>query len=553
MKRFLTIGAIFALALGFASCDKNKSNEPDTPIEGGDTYVGLSLKFPGADNGLKAFPDENYNSVAGSWKGRDDIQDIAVYLVTAGKAVTSEYFTKTDFNGIDENGMLTPRLAVEAVAGEDVSAYVIINASTQITEALKAAGWELGKKVDEVTKPTSGFDAAFNQAIQLSAVSDVAKYDNGKQKDIIMMTNEVAPAKENGGLISVNEGITAEAAKNGTDNQIKVNVVRVASRAMVTIAKTAKDTPIKIKRTNLTTGKIEETAQVMITGVEYAATGSSLQLNPIQPDDLKAPKGIYDFIPGSTYWKDFKGAHGVAVDGTPVEDSKTLFSYADPYATVTVMETYTPKESEIVEALEAEKTSKFLLPITHAEGNYKKGNTAFFTIRATFEAFNMVDGVKTKVEPADGNLYLGKTDGKFYTSLEKAQMKDQNFTGSVTEAQQEVIKYTGSVMFYNIWINPDVPYAITNKKIKESPVFRNQVYHAHITGFKEIGLNWTPNKDTDKPDKPDKPDDPDNPDDPDDPFNPDDPLETDKTYLSVQLKVLDYTLHSYNVDLGNRY
>lgn len=542
MKKILSMGVAFALALGFASCNKDKGNGIDTSDAAkGDTYVGLSLQFPMDNASLKAAtePGKNYNPIAGSWKGRDDLQKITVYLVnTSEKTVDKTSFNKSQFNGIDANGMLTPKLAVEATSGHNVSAYVVINdVKSKIETAL-------------VNVAAADFATSFAKAVQLANVSEVASYLTTDNKDLVVMTNEAAPTTANKGTIQVAANVTAEQAKNGTGNQIQVKVVRVASRAMVTIAPTAKKTPIEIKRTNLTTGKIEKTAQVRITGVEYAATGSSLQLNPIQPDNLMAPKGIYNFIPSSNYWNDFKGTNGVAVDGvTPVEDSKTLFSYADPYATVTEMDTYTTDESEIVKALQAEKTSKFLLPITHNKGNYKKGNTAFFTIRATFKAFNMVDGVATEVIPTDGNLYLGKTDGKFYTSLERAQMKDQDFTGSVTkaEAQQEVIKYTGSVMFYNIWINPDVPYTITNDKIKESPVFRNQVYHAHITGFKEIGLNWTPNKD------PDKPNDPNNPDDPDDPFNPDDPLETNKTYLSVQLKVLDYTLHSYKVDLGNRY
>lgn len=536
MKKFLSVGvACLALMMGFSSCNKDKSGEINTPETAkGDTYVGLSLQFPVSGNGLKATdPKEHYNP-KGEWKGRDDIQKITVYLVnaTAG-TVDKTSFDKSKFNGIDKNGMLTPKLAVEATPGNQVSAYVIINdTNSKIESALSS-----------ITS-ASEFPDAFNKVVQLTAVTDVASYSSSG-KDLVVMTNWVAPTIDNKGAIAVADGVTAEQAKNGTGNQIKVNVVRVAARAMVTMSGEAMSKPIEIKRTNLTTGHSETTAKVKITKVEYAATGSALQLNPIQPVSLEAPKGIHNFLPSANYWKDFKGTGGEDVDGGSVDTSHTLFSYADPFATVTKL-TEAVDASSIANALEAEQTSKFLLPITHKKGDYKKGNTAFFTIRVTFEAYNE-DAQTQKVVGTDGHVYLGKTDGKFYTTLQKAQMKDESYDGVVTNAQQEVIKYTEGVMFYNIWINPDVPYTDTSKKISESPVFRNQVYHAHITGFKEIGLNWTPNKD------PNKPDDPHDPDDPDDPFKPDDPLETDKTYLSVSLQVLPWTMHSYEVDLSNRY
>ncbi|MGI6074694.1 MAG: Mfa1 family fimbria major subunit [Fermentimonas sp.] len=554
MKKIFTFGAIaLALVLGFASCDKNEDQPIDLGQKGGDTYVGLSIKFPTANPVFKATQDENYNPVEGSWQGRDDLQSITVYLVTKDKAVTSEYFTKKDFDGIDENGVLLPRLALEAVSGDEVSAYVVINdVNKVITGALGTAGWPLGSMVENGTKPTTDFATAFNKAIQLTSVSQVATYtaDASGIKDVIMMTNEKEPNPTNGGTITVDANVTIDQAKQGVNNQIKVNVARVASRAMVTIAKDAKK-EIDVKRTNISTGNTETTSKVKITKVRYAATGSSIQLNPIQPTDLKAPKGIYDFVPNTTYWTDFTGTNGTDAAGTTVTDSKKLFSYADSYSLVATMEEYTPKDSEITAALEAESTSKFLLPITHESNNYKKGNTAFFTIRAEFDAYNMVDGAETLVEPteADGSVYLGKTDGKFYTTADRAMMKDENFLGTADSdnALQQFVKYTGGVMFYNIWINPNKGYDQTEELITESPVYRNQVYHAHITGFKEIGLNWSPNND------PDNPKDPKEPTDPEDPFKPEDPLETQKTYLSVQLKVLNYSIHSYTVDLGNRY
>ena len=91
-------------------------------------------------------------------------------------------------------------------------------------------------------------------------------------------------------------------------------------------------------------------------------------------------------------------------------------------------------------------------------------------------------------------------------------------------------------MKYVLWLNPGAD----KLKPTESPTVRNQIYHIHISSFKEIGL-------------PENPIDPNDPDDPDNPIDPEDPLVTEKTYLSVSIKVLNWNLHSYTVDLGNNY
>ena len=100
-------------------------------------------------------------------------------------------------------------------------------------------------------------------------------------------------------------------------------------------------------------------------------------------------------------------------------------------------------------------------------------------------------------------------------------------------------------MKYVLWLNPNKPYGGA-EKITESPTVRNQIYHAHITGFKEIGV---PNN----PLHPKDPDDPKDPKNPNNPIDPNDPLQTDDTYMSVSITVLNWGMHSYEVDLGNDY
>lgn len=193
-------------------------------------------------------------------------------------------------------------------------------------------------------------------------------------------------------------------------------------------------------------------------------------------------------------------------------------------------------KADVQTALIGEQFSKFVLPVTHeytgATNNYKKGNTTYFEIRCEFTAENVDEhGVATPVVSTDGSLYFGLDDGKFYTSEDAAK-------ASTIAKDQNVRKYDGSVMKYIIWLNPNT--VAENQKYELSPTVRNQVYHAHVKGFKEIGVAHNPLN-------------PDDPKDPDNPIDPEDPLENSETHLSVEVQVLPWTIHSYEIDLSNKY
>ena len=123
-------------------------------------------------------------------------------------------------------------------------------------------------------------------------------------------------------------------------------------------------------------------------------------------------------------------------------------------------------------------------------------------------------------------------------------------------------------MKYVLWLNPNEIPGAAKAKATMSPTVRNQVYHAHITGFKQIGLPNNPLNPDDPnnpqvdPKDPTKPMDPTNPDynpdipgneNPINPIKPEDPLQTDDTYLSVQITVVPWGIHSYEINLGNDY
>nr|WP_293427984.1 Mfa1 family fimbria major subunit [Prevotella sp.] len=192
------------------------------------------------------------------------------------------------------------------------------------------------------------------------------------------------------------------------------------------------------------------------------------------------------------------------------------------------------------------------MPTTHTYGSdvtttgYRKGNTPYVLIRAKFTPAAFADGGTPN---ADGTFYLG-ANGKYYTSSKNAVDPTK---GGV--AGQTVAKYVDGKVLYYAWVNPDnvtTPY--------NSPVLRNNIYHIHITGFKTIGTNWNPlypeDPNSSNPTNPDPkpanddPNDPNNPGEPTNPIDPTDPLTTPETWMSVDVTVLPWNVHSYGISLG---
>ena len=487
-----------ALLLGLASC---KSDRQEAALQNGecDTYVGVSVRFPAPET--RALP-EDYNEL-GEWQGRDVIKKIKVYVATTSNGATtisSDQFTEANFGGIN-NGILAPNLAVEAKSGDKVKIYVVINdVNSKVTSIL-----------DQKANTPATFDEAFKQAVAtVAAIADVAKYD--AEKDIVLMTNEKAPEDT-----TIAPNISKEDAIGGKANRVEVRVSRVASRAIATVDDEAVKT-IEIKRsfTDAQGATTESTtATVTVKDIMYQVTGSALQFNVLEDrTNWKVANDVYSFIPTSKNWT------ALATEAT----GKMLFSDAEGYKAAIVKTDNTL--ANVKAALGEEKFSKFVLPVTHADGKYMKGNTTMFEIKATFTV-DKIDG-----EAADETVktvYLGLSDGKFYSTQAKAEAMDAALTGTDYEKKQSAKEYTNGEMYYYIWLNPDVDYSDKTKTISESPTVRTQVYHAHITGFGEMGV-------ADK-----------------DEINPDEELETKKTHLSVQLRVLPWTIHSYTVNLVNRY
>lgn len=507
LSKFYLMAAA-ALTMGFASCSSDDSPGSQEPVGKGSTYASLSIAFPKAA-GTKALPNDYNENEA--WKGRDVIKKITVFLYneTLG-TIDYSTFSETSFEGITAEGVLNPKLAVKATPGEQVKAYVVVNdVNDKVTTMLKG-------------KAPADFSTAFADAVAVLA-SDVAAYNATESKDVILMTNDVAPI-----AVSIAPSISEEQAKTGDTNLIKVNVQRVVSRAIVTIGDAV------TKTIDIADANGVKASTITIVGVKYGVGQSNKSFNILQKISFETPN--YTYKPGT-------------VDSS-ILDNKGLYAFS----TVTPIADKT--NTNVVSALASETPGKFVLPVTHADANYVKGNTTYFEIQATFTP-DKVDGA---AYTAGSDVYLGMNDGKFYSTRALATASGQK----ATHYKGDGTATGGAIAKYVVWLNPDVIPGTAGKLAKMSPTVRNQVYHVHITGFKTIGVPnnpLNPGIPTDpnqpvgpgNPIDPNYPGDPNDPDDPNNPIDPTDPLETQDTYLSVQITVLPYTVHSYEVGLGTDY
>jgi hypothetical protein len=503
MKKITKLLLMTAIAIGMVACSND--DVPQTPESlRGTTYASIAVKLPNGPSTRAALTE--------TWKGLDSINTITVFLVneTLG-TIDHSTFGTSQFDAIDADGVLKPNLAVKATPGEKVKAYVVLNGNSDVLTTL--------------TGTTPGaFAGVYATAVAKNA-SDLAKNEAGK--DVIMMTNTVDPVEK-----EVKPGVSKGDAMAGSVNTCMVDVERVVSRAIVTAKADAKVAEIKVQNAQGT-----DASTITIKDLKYVVGQSNNQFYMIKQADYVTPSTVYDHVPSAT-----------------VPWNPALFDNAGLEKSTKVETAAGTALDDFLGALTGEGAdSKFVLPVTHLDANYRKGNTTFFEVIATFTPSAVNHGDGTPYE-AGVDVFLGMKDGLFYSTRELAEAQGQKATmykgtgTAVDEAER------GAIMKYVLWLNPnEIPGAAAGKKATMSPTVRNQVYHAHIKGFKQIGLPNNPLNPTDpmNPD-PDKPDAPGN-ENPINPIKPEDPLQTDDTYLSVQITVRPWGIHSYEIELGNDY
>ncbi|WP_455994685.1 Mfa1 family fimbria major subunit [Porphyromonas endodontalis] len=519
MKMKMMAGALLA-ALGlFASCSKSGKDVQD-PNQEGSTYVGITLSM--GTNDLRA-EDENFNH-KGKWNGKDKIETIDVYVVDVTSGVVSTgFYNKNNFTIEQTDGApsikITPKTAIRTTPGAK-RVYALVNASAEVTQKLANAS-------------ATVFENVYNNVEQDFAIASLAK--NVAGSDIIMASN----AKES--TLTVLDGVTEAEAKAGTKNRAVVEMKRLVARVVVTTK--------------------EETFQVMYSdGVTKMGTVKKISYAGAQGEKkfyigqkvvgglIKTP--AYDYIPNAA--QDIWSATGKAsYDYSDLKDH--TFTNNPRYATkisgtLTVEQIGEKSLAQTLFMYEAShkyQTNSTNTDVNLYDGGFRRGNTPYVLVRAVFvpEATAFADGTgNTYVEGKD--FYLG-ANNKFYSEL--ANVTNPLKGGVVGQKFRHYVK--GKVLYY-AFVNPDrAPGTL------DAPVFRNNIYHINITGFKTIGTNWNPlfpedpaNPNPGGPENPDpKPsDDPDNP----NPFNPDDPNTPKETWMSVEMSVLAWTVHSYDIELS---
>lgn len=487
--------AALILGTSIASCSSDNDITPITDANK-NTEVTVSVNLP------KSLETRATTEAVDEWSGRDKVESLTLYVANeTDKSVHVERVASDKLNSqvITTNFKTTP--------GETYVYAVLNDTEGKITKS--------ANKITSSTELIAFFKS--EEAHKISAkAADLAKTTT-EGKDIILMTNTQQPTKY----------LVAKKTAPET-NKITVNVERVVSKAILSVKTGILNSEIEFKNTD-----DQLLSKIKITDISYGVGQSNNSVYKIKHESLKAPN---------------YGLDGVAFPGIADNDGLVNRSKA--------VELASSDHSVLKSILPTETSSKYILPVLHDK--YVKGNTTYFEVRVKFEVtagLNTDDesGVTTRAtegeteEEGNNIIYFGASDHKFYTNRKVAL--GMGVPVEDADHKQKVHKFVNNEMVYILWVNPDkVPGSDPNIKTKESPTVRNQIYHAHINGLKDIGLPYNPLDPTD-PGKPD----PTDPTTPPTPIDPTDPLETENIYLDVEIGILPWGLHKYETQIGNDY
>jgi hypothetical protein len=453
--------------------------------------------------GFIACSDDNNEPSQGGVEGKVTYVSLSVSLPgkSTQKALPEDYNPDGDYEGND--GVQTLDIYMQSAdgtieakrfQGTDISSTGTVVAPSQPFRT--TSGTKTIYVVLNNPNPLGTTITTEDELVDIDGLAQIVT-SNGTNYDVITMTGK-------SGSVYIEPDITAQNVNDGA-NRISVEVERVASRAIVTTTATT---------------DLNDANGVKIGTISNVTYSIAQGANKIH------------WIAQATY--DSWGYDYVPILGEYVGQADTYYEYADLFTPTTVPTK--PVAADGYKSLEG----KFLFENTHEIGDrsttgYRKGNTAYVLVRAklTPEASAIADGGTL----TNGTFYVGQSDGNIYSTKAAAQAAVQN---------QKVAVYTQGKMLYYAWLNPDDLSIPLN-----SPVIRNNIYHVNITGFKQIGYNWNPlypeDPDTATPENPDPK--PGNPDEPEIPIDPIDPLTPEQTYMTVEITALNWTVHSYDIEL----
>ena len=418
----------------------------------------------------------------------------------------------------------------------------------------------------------------------------LAKLDGtgADQKDVIVMTG-------NFGEVNVADGVTESQTLTTAataPNRAEVSVQRAVARVLVTADKDS----YEVKGDDPTTPTVETVANgdavtlATITNLTYvvAQGESTLYFNQQESPNptnyqYKTPNSTFvptdpntDYDVAATYDKyDYTGLWRNKTNHFGGRDIVTNATYD---ASLQNVEEYVKNANGL--------HGEFVLPNTHAydaadrgASGYRKGNTAYVLVRGKINPKYVYMNDKSvennwSATHADDDLFLGD-DGKFYQSVDAAN--DPTTNGNATAAAMKVKKFVKGKVLYFVWVNPDATSATA---WINSPAIRNNIYHIQIKGIANYVYNWNPlvpntnepvdpTKPFDPKDNPRRPDNPNNPDpqpgvpDPNNPgknipdpkepptdIKPNDPLSLKEAWMSVDVTILPWQVHTFETILG---
>ncbi len=522
--------------IGLVALTSCKKDQKEPHQNEGTTYVNVAISIPTATGLRDVTPgkgDEGEYNPKGKWNGKDAIEDITVYVVDKN-SVSWDGYTKADFEIVNatqnpdpNNKAITikPKKAILTTPGNK-KVYVVINAPQAIKDYLKKA-------------IPNEFERAYATAISVIAAKNAAKADgDGKGNDVILMTNATEPAEQ-----TIEDGVTSDQAKNGTKNQIKVQVQRAVARVILTTTKSEYEI---VRADGVKLGKIKNITYAVAQGEK------SFYLTQKRFTSGVVTTPGYRFVP--------KTDNPGVLPANDYTDMEKFYDYTD------LVETAKPGSerkalvaASLNDALaigeKSLESSAFIFENTHKygtydifnyKGGYRRANTAYVLVRATFVPNNDAFADKAKfTEPyKEGTTFYVGENGALYRSETNVTNDKDSDAGGVDGQKYSEYK-DGKVLYYAI-INPD-----NTEKPLNAPVYRNNIYHISVKGFKKIGMNWNPlfpeDPNSDNPKNPDPK--PKNPNEPVPPIKPEDNLSPKETYMSVDVSVIPWNVHTYEIEL----
>lgn len=542
-KQFFFFFMILALGAGFTACSNDDlgRQEGKEVARNADTYMSVTFTLPKANTTRAAADGQDganpsFNNI-GSWNGSDKIESVKIY-VFAGNQTTDKLETIETVN----NPVLTTsggNVVVKSPQPFKISAgtktvFVVVNPTTETDTHLNATAGlttlsEFTAQYSENALALTPSGTASTSAEKL-AVRTISGSD---ATDKITMTG--APQEE-----AIAAGISSSQAASGAVNNVNLSVQRAVASVMVS----TKEASYTFAGNNPATGTIAQDF-VTVSDLSYVVAQGEKKLYLLQKANANAATDGAAFeTPSYTY---INSSTDYTTDAPNYYDYSGLTANEIGRKTngfgLTTLTTHTL--SDLTPNLPTKTV--FVLPTVHkfnadrAQSGYRKGNTPYVLVRGFLTPKTIVDDngdPKTPTELSladDANLFYGETTGFFYKSLATSQEPTKKGVKG-----QKVRQFTKRVVLYWAWLNPDTENV-------NSPVIRNNIYNIHITAIKNLGGNWNPlvpggNNPDPKPNNPNEPSTP--------PVSPEDPLTLDKTWMSTNVTILPWQVHSHEITLS---